>query len=63
MMKEHYMVDYIRSIQNVLKNKNISDEDRANLNECIGSLFALIKFDGEMTKELAKELGLEFMWR
>lgn len=68
-IQEDYRVKYIRSIQNVLKineeadGKLFSYKDRDNLNEAIGALYAQIKIDGRMSKELADELELTHLWR
>lgn len=59
---EHFKTKYLKSIINVLEqHKEMSEEDRANLNQCVGSLFQEIRIDGNMTEELAKELGLAFL--
>ena len=58
---ENFKVDYIRSLQNVINNFELSRNDRDNLNGCIGTLFYFIWQEGDMTIELAKELDLEYM--
>ncbi len=63
-----FRVEYISSINNVLKciEKNgckISDEDISNLHKCVGYLYGNIKLSGEMTRELAEELDLLFLWK
>lgn len=60
--RENFKINYIKSILRVLEeNEGTCEEDKTNLNKCVGSLFQEIKMDGDMTRELARELDLEFL--
>lgn len=66
---EDYRVKYIKSLLNVINQfgwkgtDELIEEDEENLNMLIGHLYVAIKQDGLMTKELAQELGLEYLWK
>ena len=61
----NYKIKYIKSLNNISAQfrDEMDAEDHSNLNSVIGRLFCEIDDDGNMTVELAKELGMEFMYK